>query len=119
MKDRDLIERLHAEQFLFRPRSFEYFRATNGSIPEFEEPSEETIHALETDLDEWFSKKRRGRASKVFVYVKPDCVWFLVRHGEPFTRESIIKDGESSSVYTQPGTLERIQYLLLFVRNFP
>lgn len=52
----------HAEQFLFRPRSFEYFRATNGSIPEFEEPSEETIRALEANLDEWFSKKRRGRA---------------------------------------------------------
>jgi len=39
MQDRDLVERLHAEQFLFRPRSFEYFKATNGSIPEFEEPS--------------------------------------------------------------------------------
>jgi len=99
MKDRDLIERLHAEQFLLRPRSFEYFRVTNGFIPEFKEPSEETVHALEADLDEWFSKKRRGRASKVFVYVKPDFVWFLVCHGEPFTRESIIKDGKSSSVY--------------------
>ena len=110
MKDRDLIERLHAEQFLFRPRSFEYFRATNGSIPEFEEPSEETIRALEADLDEWFSKKRRGRASKVFMYVKPDFVWFLVRHGEPFTRESIIKDGESSSVYYRPEKYDVLVY---------
>jgi len=32
-----------------------------------------------------------GRASKVFSYVKDDFVWFLVRHGEPFTRESILR----------------------------
>jgi len=65
IQDRDIIERLHAEQFLLRPRSFEYFKCTRETIPDFEEPSEETIAALEADLDEWFAKKRRGRASKV------------------------------------------------------
>jgi hypothetical protein len=110
VQDRNIIERLHAEQFLFRPRSFEYFKCTRETIPDFEEPSEETVAALEADLDEWFAKKRRGRASKVFSYVKDDFVWFLVRHGEPFTRESIIKDGESKSLFYRPEKYDVIVY---------
>lgn len=110
MQDRRVIERIHAEQFLLRPRSFEYYKTTNNPVPDFVEPDAETIHRLESDLDEWFAKKRRGRTSKVFVYVKPDFVWFLVRHGEPFTRESIIKEGESDSVYFQPEKFDVIVY---------
>jgi len=37
-------------------------------------------------------------------------VWFLVRHGEPFTRESIVKDGESSSVYYRPEKYDVLVY---------
>jgi len=110
MKDRNLIERLHAEQFIFRRRSFEYFRATNGSIPEFKEPSDETIHALEADLDEWFAKKRRGKYSKVYVFPKEDYTWFLVRHGKPYARESVIEGGESSSQYFRPEKYDVIVY---------
>ncbi len=110
LQDSKLIERIHAEQFLFRPRSFEYFKCTRETIPDFEEPSEETIAALEADLDEWFAKKRRGRASKVLKYVKDDFVWFLVRHGEPFTRESIIKDDKSSSLFYRPEKYDVIVY---------
>jgi hypothetical protein len=110
IQDRNIIERLHAEQFLFRPRSFEYFKCTQGTIPDFEEPNEETIAALEKDLDDWFAKKRRGRASKVFIYMKEDFIWFLVRHGEPFTRESIIEDGESSSLFYRPEKYDVLVY---------
>ncbi len=105
VQDWDIIERLHAEQFLFRPRSFEYFKCTREIIPDFEEPTEETIEALEASLDEWFAKKRRGWASKVFVYMKEEFVWFLVRHGEPFARKSIIKDGESKSLFYRPENM--------------
>lgn len=42
--------------------------------------------------------------------MKPDFVWFLVRHGEAFTRESIIKDGESSSVYYSPEKYDLLVY---------
>ena len=105
-----ILERLRSEQFLLRPRSFDYFKATNASDIVFEQPSDETIHNLEGDLDEWFAKKRRGRESKVFVYVKDDFVCFLVRHGAPFTRESIIKEGESSSLFYRPEKFDVIVY---------
>jgi len=110
MQDSELVERLHAEQFLFRPRSFEYFKTDNGSVPEFEEPPTETIRALEADLDEWFAKKRRGKHSKVYVYSKDDYTWFLVRHGKPYARESVIENGESSSQYFRPEKFDVIVY---------
>lgn len=110
MADQALIERLHAEQFLFRPRSFEYFCTKQRPVPEFSEPSKKQISALKSELDDWFAKKRRGRSSKVFVFVKSDYTWFLVRHGEPFTRESTIKDGESSSVYYRPEKYDVLIY---------
>jgi hypothetical protein len=110
MQDRDLVERLHAEQFLFRPRSFEYFRTNNGSVPEFKIPPAETIRALEAELDEWFAKKRRGKHSKVYVFPKEDYTWFLVRHGKPYARESVIEAGESSAQYFRPEKFDVIVY---------
>lgn len=108
--DQSIIERLHAEQFLSRPRSFEYFCSENRPGNGFVVPDAKTVKLLETDLDDWFEKKRRGRSSKVFVFSKPDATWFLVRHGEPFTRESTIKDGESSSVYYRPEKYDVLSY---------
>ncbi|BBO77772.1 hypothetical protein DSCW_51890 [Desulfosarcina widdelii] len=110
MQDRELVERLHAEQFLFRPRSFEYFRTNNGSVPEFKIPPAETIRAVEAELDEWFAKKRRGKHSKVYVFPKEDYTWFLVRHGKPYARESVIEAGESSAQYFRPEKFDVIVY---------
>lgn len=110
IQDQDLVERLHAEQFLFRPRSFEYFRTNNGSVPEFRVPPAETVRAIEAELDEWFAKKRRGKHSKVYVFPKEDYTWFLVRHGKPYARESVIEAGESSAQYFRPEKFDVIVY---------
>lgn len=110
IQDQDLVERLHAEQFLFRPRSFEYFRTNNGSVPEFRVPPAKTVRALEAELDEWFAKKRRGKHSKVYVFPKKDYTWFLVRHGKPYARESVIEAGESSAQYFRPEKFDVIVY---------
>ncbi len=42
--------------------------------------------------------------------MKEDFVWFLVRHGESFTRESIIKDGEPSSLFYRPKKYDVLVY---------
>ena len=53
LKDRDLFERQHAEQFLCRRRSFESFQShdSTGRPPEL---STEALAGLERDLDDWF-----------------------------------------------------------------
>lgn len=109
LADREIVEKKHAEQFLHRPKSFEYFQSEGGARS-IGKVSRNKLEALEGDLDDYFEKKKRGRNSKVFFYPKGDEVWFLVRHGEPFKREGGIKDGQSTSVFYRPETFDVVIY---------
>jgi hypothetical protein len=97
-----ILERKHAEQYLYRPKSFEYFQTDEPSPCPFRAPDDETLRALEHALDEWFVEHKRGRNARVFVYDKDDDVWFMVRHGEPFKREESVEGTEPSSVSYRP-----------------
>lgn len=107
---RDLLERKHAEQYLQRRRSYDYFQTTAKEPPELKTPTDESLRAIEHDLDDWFEKKHRGRGSRVFCWVRDDGVWFMVRHGEPYKREGSIEDGESTSVLYRPEKHDVIVY---------
>jgi len=110
LKDRELLERKHAEQFLRSPRTFESFSTATSPVPEYNDPMALT-EQIKNDLDDYFEKKKRGRNTKVFPYVRPDGVWFLVRHGDPFKREGAIDErGESVGVYYWP---EKFDVLVL------
>lgn len=108
--DKDLLERKHAEQYLTRPRSYEYFQTETTPVPKFRKPSQKTLSALARDLDDWFEKKKRGRGSRVFVYPKKDVVWFLVRHGDPFKREGSLDGDQTSSVFYRPEKYDVLVY---------
>jgi hypothetical protein len=110
LKNRDLLERQHAEGRLIKPRSFEYFQTDLRPVPKFIEPTEGTLAALEKDLDDWYEKKKRGRGSRVFVYPKKDSVWFLVRHGDPLRREGSLDKGRTSSVFYRPEQYDVLVY---------
>ncbi len=111
LKDKDLLERKHAEQYLIRPRSFEYYQTSASPVPDFKMPNSKTLKALQGDLDNWFEKKKRGRGSRVFVYPKGNETWFLVRHGEPYKREGSIEGEESSSVFYRPEKHDVLVYV--------
>lgn len=106
----NIIERLHAERYLVRPRSFQSFLSTTPMLPELYFPSDATIQNLENDLNDWFETKKRGRGTRVFPFSRDNGVWFLVRHGEPYKREGTIKDGESSSVFYRPERFDVVTY---------
>ena len=110
LQDKDLLERKHAEQYLTRPRSYEYFQTETTPVPKFRKPSQKTLSALARDLDDWFEKKKRGRGSRVFVYPKKDVVWFLVRHGDPFKREGSLDGDQTSSVFYRPEKYDVLVY---------
>lgn len=110
LQDRDILERKHAEQFLTSKRSFEYYQAEANPLPKFKKPSAATLKAMEKDLDEWFKNKKRGQGSRVFVFPKDDCVWFLVRHGDPFRREGAMDGTKSSSVLYRPEKFDVLAY---------
>ena len=110
LKNKGLLERKHAEQYLSHPRSFEYFQTKVEPIPKFKQPSEKALAALEKDLDHWYEKKKRGKGSRVFVYPKKDGVWFLVRHGDPYKREGSLNGDQPSSVFYRPEKYDVLVY---------
>jgi len=108
--DQDLVERALAEQFLTRPRSFEYAVGSGEPPVSVTVPDADALAVMEKALDEYFDKKKRGRHSRVFVYPKEDGIWFLVRHGEPMDRRGVIKDGESEAVFFRPEKYDVVVY---------
>ena len=98
----ELLNHLHAETLITRPRSFEYFVGRGGAprtVPP-DHPDKRT--SLEALLDDWFSVNRRGRGSRVFRFDRDGRVWFLVRHGLPVKREGTLNNRKSDSVFYRP-----------------
>lgn len=110
LKNRDLLERKHSEQFLVRPKSFAFYQGKLGTAEATPQITDEMRLQLQDALDNWFDAHKRGRGCRVFVHVRGDEIWFLVRHGEPFRREGAIEDGKSSSVYYRPEKFDVIIY---------
>jgi hypothetical protein len=110
LRDEGLLKRKHAENSVLQPRSFEYYQAAKAPKRPFRFPSAKKLSALQKDLGDWFVERRRGREVRVFAFVKPDGVWFLVRHGEPYRRQGAIEKGESSSVYFRPEKHDVLVY---------
>jgi hypothetical protein len=108
--DRDIVERKHAQQFLVRPKSFEYYKTDRTEAPPFALPTTDTLRALETSMDDWFETKKRGRNTRVFAYQKDEEVWFLVRHGEPFKREESLQGADVEAVCYRPSKYDVVIY---------
>ena len=107
-----LLEGLHTEHFATRDRTFIFFRARPGLIPQFKVPTAKAKQALCADLDEWFVAKKRGAGSRVhfFETTDNDKVWILVQHGDVFQREGAYEDGEPSSVFFRPEKYDVMIY---------
>lgn len=110
MKDRKLAERVHAEQLLTKVRSFRYFKNERGIATTIEPITPELIQRIEHSLNDWFVHKGRGRTAKLLYLQKDNCIWFLIRHGEPFTRECVIEDGKSMPLFFQPERTDLFIY---------
>lgn len=112
LKDRDLLEKKHAEVMVQRPKSFEYFCGQGGGPQDIPDPSPQRIADIQAQLDAWFLEHKRGDGSKVFVF--PDeantKAWILVRHGMPVRREGTHEGGKSSSVYYRPEAHDVLVY---------
>lgn len=110
LRDRGILERKHAEQYLAKVRSFEYFQMDTSKKCTFTKPSFKQCRELAKVLDNWFENKKRGRGSKVIMCVRPDGVWFLIRHGAPFKREASLDGVDLSSVCYRPLKYDVLVY---------
>jgi len=110
LKDNRLLQEIHAEQHLTRPKAFLYFSTVVNPVPAFTIPTIETLAAMEATMDAWFESKKRGRGCKVFVYPRADECWFMVRHGETCRREGSIDQGQPGSVFYRPQIHDILVY---------
>lgn len=102
----DLLERQHAETVAFNRSNFTYFAGPNSRRSKSRERltiSEAKCREMETLMDPWFEKKRRGRGSRVFVFPQENRIWILVRHGQPMRREGEHReDGKDGIAFYRP-----------------
>ncbi|MEQ9616631.1 MAG: hypothetical protein RLN60_01210 [Phycisphaerales bacterium] len=107
-----LLEQQQARQYVHRPRSFEYFpmRDENRHVPEFKQPSPDTLRKLEGALDDWFIEKKRGRGCRIQPFPEKHRVLFLVSHGDPLRREGKLEDGAQSTVLYRPVKYDVVVY---------
>ena len=111
LADRNILERVHAEQYRVRPKKFGSYFARSDARLDLDRPSDIVLSELEDDLDEWFDFKKKGRGTKVFPFFKSDGVWFLVRHGQRIKREGTLEaDGESGSIFYRPEKFDVLIY---------
>jgi hypothetical protein len=100
----DILDCLHAEQHLVRPKKFETLFCRSDCAPTI---NDDTVASVEAALNEWFSVQRKGRGVRVFRFSKPDGIWFLVQHGKQlkcdFTHED---NGDSRRIIYRPGTFD-------------
>lgn len=108
--DSELVQHAHAQQYLDRPRSFEYFPRLGSVRRDPAKTTPAVLKRMETDLDNWFEKRRRGRGSHIYVFKRPDSTWFLIRHGQPLRREGSLDNGEPSSVMYRPERFDVVAY---------
>ena len=98
------LEQLHAKFSGKAPRSFVYFYGgesigKNKMMP----PSRNLRQKLVRLLNRIFSRKRRGRTVRIVVFEEPDEYCFMLRKGEPLTRDSsITSDGDTDCIYYRP-----------------
>jgi len=106
-----ILERVHAEMYRSKPKSFLSFFPVEAERPDLEIPSDAVRTSLENDLNEWFYWKKKGRGARVFPFPKEDGFWFLVRHGQRIKREEILEADESSgSVFYRPAKYDVLIY---------
>lgn len=111
LADRNILERVHAEQYRSKPQKFQSYFAGRTDRPDFACPDAQMLGGLEAALNEWFDFKKKGRGARVFAFPKDDSVWFLVRHGQRIKREGTVEaDGESGSVFYRPEKFDVLIY---------
>jgi hypothetical protein len=97
------LEQLHAKFSGNAPRSFVYFYGKSIENKEMLPPTKHLRQKLARLLNRIFHRKRRGRTVRIVVFEEPDEYCFLLRKGEPMTRDSLIRpDGKTDCVYYRP-----------------
>lgn len=110
LHDEDLLKHHHAEQSLEKPFTFVYFQSVEKPNARLWVPDPDIVYALESDLAEWFDKRKRGRNCRVACYNREHGIWFVVGHGELAKREGCACSHRHGSVFYRPERHDLVIY---------
>jgi hypothetical protein len=97
------LELLQAKFSGKAPRSFVYFHGESIKKPTMATPTRHLRQKLARLLNRIFSRRRRGRTVRIVVFEELDEYCFMLRKGEPLTRDSsITPEGDTNTIYYQP-----------------
>ncbi len=103
-----LLARVHNAQRLRRLTTFEYFGSPSSSSSSF---SFSALNALSDSLDRWVARNHRGhRTTRVELYPLDGEFWFLVRHGDVFTRTPKVEAQKTEILHFRPERDDVIVY---------
>lgn len=105
-----VVEQLHSERRFHRVRSFTLYQPRQTPTRKFRKPTVKRLKALESELAEWFGKRNRGRWARIVSSDRGGEYWFLVRHGEAFTREESVDGRKETSVCYRPVTSDIVVF---------
>jgi len=108
--DPHVLQNLHAERFLVRPKRFISLLTTGDSLPALNCVTDEMVAAMQLDLDGFYEKRKKGRGARVFRFMRDDGVWFLVRHGERLKRQGKIENEQPGSIFYRPEKFDVLIY---------
>ena len=108
-----LLARIHNAERLRRLTAFEYAgcKLPKAQRAPFAAPDPATLEALTAGLDAWFDNNHRGQqTARIEVYPIDGEFWFLVRHGDTFTRAPKVEKQKTEIIHFRPERDDVIVY---------
>jgi hypothetical protein len=108
-----LLARTHNQQRFHRLSAFECFGAqpAHGPRPPACAAADATLERLRAELDPWFARHQRGsNTTRLELYPIADEFWFLVRHGDTFTRSASVDAQRTEILHFRPERDDVIVY---------
>ena len=107
-----LMARLHNQQRLRRLTSFECFSpASSAAALAVKMPDPAMLDTLAATLDPWFARHQRGHnTTRLELYPVQGDYWFLVRHGDTFTRTPKVEAQKTEIIHFRPERDDVVVY---------
>jgi hypothetical protein len=112
----ELLASKHNQQGLLRLTAFDYFGANPANpagerVPPVTAPDRAALEALTANLDRWFARHNRGQqTTRIECYPIDGEYWFLVRHGDAFTRAPKVERQKTEVLHFRPEKDDVIVY---------
>jgi hypothetical protein len=113
LDDPEVFAEKFNEQRLARLASFDYFgsKVPVDHTDTFVPPTAQTVELMTADMEEAFRQKNRGQhTTQIEVHEMDGEHWFLIRHGDTYSRVPTVADGQMSVLHFRPAKYDVAVY---------